>query len=211
MTPAEGLLVLVRHGESTDNALNLFSGWRDPALTEKGVLEARNAGRTLKAQAVTFETAYTSTLSRARRSLDLMLTEMDRIDLPVIETPALNERDYGELSGLNKEGARAIWGSEQVHLWRKSYDAVPPGGESLAMTAARAVPFCRTVIDPRLQRGENILVVAHGNSLRAIIKDLDGLSSDDVESVHIATCQILTYAIGADGRVVKKASVLIGV
>lgn len=209
MTPVGGLLVLVRHGESTDNELNLFSGWRDVALTDKGVMEARNAGLALKG--LRFDAAFTSTLSRARRSLELMLAEMGNIDLPVIATPALNERDYGELSGLNKEGARAIWGSEQVHLWRKSYDAIPPSGESLAMTAARAVPFCREVIDPRLKRGEHILVVAHGNSLRSIIKDLDGLSDDDVESVHIATCQIITYAVSPDGHAAKKTSVLISV
>jgi 2,3-bisphosphoglycerate-dependent phosphoglycerate mutase len=211
MTPAEGLLVLVRHGESTDNELNLFSGWRDVPLTEKGVLEARNAGLTLKAQAFRFDAAFTSMLSRARRSLDLMLAEMGNPALPVTATPTLNERDYGELSGLNKEGARAIWGSEQVRLWRKSYNAIPPGGESLAMTAARALPFCRAVLDPRLKRGEHILVVAHGNSLRAIVKDLDGLSDDEVESVHIATSQILTYAIDADGQVVKKTSMLVAV
>ncbi|WP_158806717.1 2,3-bisphosphoglycerate-dependent phosphoglycerate mutase [Beijerinckia sp. L45] len=211
MTPAEGLLVLVRHGESTDNALNLFSGWRDPELTEKGVTEARNAGLALKAQGLVFDVAFTSTLSRAQRSLALMLGEMGRTDLPVIENSALNERDYGELSGLNKEGARAVWGSEQVHLWRKSYEAVPPGGESLAMTAARALPFCRKVIDPRLRRGEHVLVVAHGNSLRSIVKDLDGLSDDDVESVHIGTSQILTYAVDTDGRVVKKGSMLVAV
>jgi 2,3-bisphosphoglycerate-dependent phosphoglycerate mutase len=211
MTPAEGLLVLVRHGESTDNELNLFSGWRDPELTEKGVMEARSAGLTLKAQGLRFEAAFTSMLSRARRSLELMLGEMGQTDLPITATPDLNERDYGELSGLNKEGARAIWGSEQVRLWRKSYDAVPPGGESLAMTAARALPFCREAIDPRLRRGENILVVAHGNSLRSIVKDLDGLSVGAVETVHIATSQILTYAIGADGRVIQKASMLVTV
>lgn len=211
MTPGDGLLVLVRHGESTDNALNLFSGWRDPALTEQGVREARNAGLTLKAEGYRFDAAFTSTLSRAQRSLDLMLAAMGETTLPVIATPALNERNYGELSGLNKEGARAIWGSEQVHLWRKSYEAVPPGGESLAMTAARALPYCRQVIDPRLKRGEHILVVAHGNSLRSIVKDLDGLSDDAVESVHIATSQILTYAIGADGSVVRKASMLVAV
>jgi 2,3-bisphosphoglycerate-dependent phosphoglycerate mutase len=211
MTPAEGLLVLVRHGESTDNELNLFSGWRDPGLTGKGMMEARRAGLTLKAQGVRFDAAFTSMLSRARRSLELMLCEMGQSDLPVTAAPELNERDYGELSGLNKEGARAIWGSEQVRLWRKSYDAVPPGGESLAMTAARALPFCREAIDPRLRRGENILVVAHGNSLRSIVKDLDGLSVSAVETVHIATSQILTYAIGADGRVIQKASMLVTV
>ena len=211
MTPAEGLLVLVRHGESTDNELNLFSGWRDPPLTTKGVKEARNAGASLKAQGFRFDAAFTSMLSRAQRSLALMLEEMGNPALPVTASPALDERNYGELSGLNKEGARAIWGSEQVHLWRKSYDAVPPGGESLAMTAARALPFCRQVLDPRLKRGDHILVVAHGNSLRAIVKDLDGLSDGAVESVHIATSQVLTYAIGTQGEVIRKASMLVAV
>jgi 2,3-bisphosphoglycerate-dependent phosphoglycerate mutase len=209
MTPGEGLLVLVRHGESTDNEANLFSGWRDPALTAKGVLEAQRAGQALKG--VHFDAAFTSTLSRAQLSLDLMLVEMGRTDLPITRDAALNERDYGELSGLNKEGARAIWGSEQVHLWRKSYEAVPPGGESLAMTAARALPFCREVLDPRLKRGEHILVVAHGNSLRSIVKELDGLSDGDVETVHIATSQIITYVVGTDGKVAEKTSVLVTV
>ena len=209
MTSAQGLLVLVRHGESTDNEANLFSGWRDPALTAKGVREAHNAGLMLKAQGFRFDAAFTSTLSRAQRSLDLMLVAMECPSLPIIATPALNERDYGELSGLNKEGARAIWGSEQVHLWRKSYDAVPPGGESLAMTAARAVPFCRDVIDPRLRRGEHILVVAHGNSLRSIVKNLDGVSDADIETVHIATCQILAYGPDEDGKMIRQASMIV--
>jgi 2,3-bisphosphoglycerate-dependent phosphoglycerate mutase len=209
MSMREGLLVLVRHGQSTDNEFNLFSGWRDVALTAQGVAEARGAGLMLRRHGFRFDAAFTSTLSRAQRSLDLMLGEMGAQGLPIIASAALNERDYGELSGLNKEEARAVWGSEQVHLWRKSYDAIPPGGESLAMTEARTLPFRRTVIDPRVRNGEHILVVAHGNSLRSIVKDLDGLSADELETVHIATSQILAYVIGADGAVVKKDSMLV--
>lgn len=208
MTGNGGLLVLARHGQSTDNALNLFSGWRDPGLTPLGIREAQAAGRLLKQQNRAFTAAFTSTLSRARRSLALMLAEMGTPDLTVLESAALNERDYGELSGLDKEGARAMFGADQVHLWRKSYFAVPPGGESLAMTADRTLPFCATNIFPRIARGETILVVAHGNSLRSIVKHLDGTSDGDIETVHIATSEILTYQINAAGAVTNKISSL---
>jgi 2,3-bisphosphoglycerate-dependent phosphoglycerate mutase len=208
MTQTVGRLVLVRHGQSTDNELNLFSGWRDPGLTERGMAEARAAGLQLKAHGFRFDAAFTSKLNRARHSLALMLDEMGETGLPVFEAEALNERDYGDLSGLNKEGAVAVWGREQVHLWRKSYRAIPPGGESLAMTAERTVPFCTQDIVPRLETGQQILVVAHGNSLRSIVKHLDGLSDDDVLTVHIATSQVLIYSIGAGGAVTGKTSFL---
>ena len=203
MTRPAGLLVLVRHGQSTDNELNLFSGWRDPPLTARGVEEAREAGRRLKELGLGFDVAFTSLLERARHTLTLMLVEMDQSGLPTIRSEALNERDYGDLSGLNKEEARSVWGSEQVHLWRKSYDAVPPGGESLAMTAARMLPFWQREIDPRVLRGERVLVVAHGNSLRSIVKHLDGLAGDDIVGVHIATSEILAYSMREDGRLVR--------
>jgi 2,3-bisphosphoglycerate-dependent phosphoglycerate mutase len=206
MTPGEGCLVLVRHGQSTDNELNLFSGWRDPALTERGVLEARDAGLRLREHGLRFDVAFTSKLGRARRSLDLMLDAMDRPALPILEDEALNERHYGELSGLNKEGACDMFGAEQVRLWRKSYHAVPPGGESLAMTASRTLPFCARHIDPRLRRGECVLVVAHGNSLRSVVKHLDRVSDADVVGVHIPTSQILVYRIAADGSVASKTA-----
>jgi 2,3-bisphosphoglycerate-dependent phosphoglycerate mutase len=208
MTQKDGRLVLVRHGQSTDNELNLFSGWRDPALTARGIGEARAAGRKLREHGFRFDAAFTSKLDRARRSLTLMLEELDETSLPVFEAEALNERDYGELSGLHKDGAVEVWGREQVYLWRKSYQAVPPGGESLAMTAERTVPFCAREIVPRIKAGQQVLVVAHGNSLRSIVKNIDGLSDDDVVTVHIATSQILIYSIGTDGAVTGKTSFL---
>ena len=135
------LLVLVRHGQSEWNLKNLFTGWRDVDLTEKGVAEAREAGRKLKAQGLTFDVAFTSALKRAQRTLDLMLTELGQTKIPVFKDQALNERDYGDLVGLNKDDARKKWGEEQVHIWRRSYDVAPPGGESLKDTAARALPY----------------------------------------------------------------------
>ena len=208
MTPGEGLLVLVRHGQSTDNEANLFSGWRDPDLTARGVEEARAAGLNLRAGGYRFDVAFTSLLGRARRSLQLMLDGLQQEDLVVQADEALNERHYGDLSGLDKEEARGTWGSDQVHLWRKSYHAVPPGGESLAMTAARTFPFSRRQFAPLLARGNHVLVVAHGNSLRSIVKHLDGLSDEAVTGVHIATSQILVYRIDSRGMVVSKISVL---
>lgn len=199
--------MLVRHGQSTDNELNLFSGWRDPELTARGVEEAGRAGRRLKGQGFNFNVAFTSKLSRASRTLGLMLDAAEQPELPIVSSEALNERHYGELSGLNKEEARSVWGREQVRLWRKSYDAVPPGGESLAMTAARTMPFYRQAIYPRLRNGEHVLVVAHGNSLRSIIKHLDGLSDDEIVDANIATGEMLLYEIDADGNVGRKTSV----
>ena len=199
--------MLVRHGQSTDNELNLFSGWRDPELTAFGVGEAREAGRTLRG--ISFDVAFTSTLTRARRTLDLMLGELDRPIASVVASDALKERSYGDLSGLNKEEARSVWGSEQVHLWRKSYDAVPPGGESLAMTTARMLPFWREQIDPRVAAGEHVLVVAHGNSLRSIVKHLENVPTEAIDGLHIATSQILAYRVGPDGRVERTTALAV--
>ena len=147
---SDRLLVLVRHGESEWNKKNLFTGWRDVGLTEKGIAEARAAGRRLKAQGFTFTVAFTSALVRAQHSLDLMLEELGQTKIPVLKDQALNERDYGELSGLNKDAAREKWGAEQVHTWRRSYDVAPPGGESLRDTAARVLPFYIQHILPTL-------------------------------------------------------------
>lgn len=206
MTRNEGLLVLVRHGQSTDNELNLYSGWRDPELTAHGEAEARRVGAGLAAQGLTFDAAFTSRLRRAQRTLELVLEEMRHPDLSVVADEALNERHYGELAGLNKEQSRSVFGSDQVHLWRKSYHAVPPGGESLAMTAARTLPFFEAHITPRLRRGERVLVVAHGNSLRSLVKLLDGLSDEAIITFNIATCEILTYGMDAGGNITKKVS-----
>ena len=141
MTESDRLLVLVRHGQSDWNLKNLFTGWRDVDLTVKGVAEAREAGRKLKGQGIKFDVAFTSALIRAQRTLDLMLEELGQTKIPVFKDQALNEREYGELVGLNKDDARKKWGEEQVHIWRRSYDVQPPGGESLKDTVARTLPY----------------------------------------------------------------------
>ena len=175
-------LVLVRHGQSDWNLKNLFTGWKDPDLTEKGVEEAKDAGRRLKAAGLTFDIAFTSELSRAQRTLTLALDELGQPDLQTIRNVALNERDYGDLSGLNKDDARAKWGEEQVHIWRRSYDVPPPGGESLKDTGARVWPYYIHEILPKVMHGSTVLVAAHGNSLRALVMALDGLTGEEIVS-----------------------------
>jgi 2,3-bisphosphoglycerate-dependent phosphoglycerate mutase len=197
------LLVLVRHGESEWNKKNLFTGWRDVDLTEKGIGEARNAGRTLKAEGLRFDIAFTSVLKRAKRTLSLMLEELGQEDLPIVEDQALNERDYGDLSGLNKDDARAKWGEDQVHIWRRSYDVAPPGGESLKDTAARVLPYYIADILPRVLNGGNVLVAAHGNSLRALIMVLERLSPEKIVAREIATGVPLIYRLNADSTVAE--------
>jgi 2,3-bisphosphoglycerate-dependent phosphoglycerate mutase len=201
---SDRLLVLVRHGQSEWNLKNLFTGWRDVDLTEKGVAEARAAGRRLKALGLRFNVAYTSVLKRAERTMDLMLEELAQRDIPVIRDQALNERDYGDLSGLNKDDARKRWGDEQVHIWRRSYDVAPPGGESLKDTAARALPYYIQEIQPRVLRGEHVLVSAHGNSLRALVMVLDRLSPEQIVKREIATGVPLIYRLNADSTVAER-------
>ncbi len=198
------LLVLVRHGESEWNLTNLFTGWKDVDLTENGVKEARNAGRKLKAQGIRFDVGYTSALKRAQRSLDLILEEMGQSSIPVIKNLALNERDYGDLSGLNKDDARKKWGEQQVHVWRRSYDVPPPGGESLRDTAARVLPYYIQEILPRVLRGENLLVAAHGNSLRALVMVLERLDTKQILNRELATGVPLIYRLNADSTVASK-------
>jgi 2,3-bisphosphoglycerate-dependent phosphoglycerate mutase len=198
------LLVLVRHGESEWNKQNLFTGWRDVDLTEQGVAEARAAGRKLKAQGLVFDLAFTSVLKRAQRTLDIMLEELGQQSLPVIKDQALNERDYGDLVGLNKDDARKKWGEEQVHIWRRSYDVAPPGGESLKDTAARVLPYYIQEILPRVLRGERILVSAHGNSLRALVMVLDRHTTDSITKLNLATGVPMIYRLNADSTVASK-------
>ena len=201
---SDRLLVLVRHGESEWNKKNLFTGWRDVGLTEKGVAEARAAGKRLKAQGLHFDIAFTSVLKRAQRSLDLMLEELGEKAVPVVKDQALNERDYGDLSGLNKDDARAKWGEDQVHIWRRSYDVAPPGGESLKDTAARVLPYYIQEILPRVLRGDSVIVAAHGNSLRALIMVLERLSPQEIVAREIATGVPLIYRLNADSTVAEK-------
>jgi len=198
------LLVLVRHGQSDWNLKNLFTGWRDVDLTEKGVAEAREAGRKLKAQGIEFDVAFTSVLKRAQRTLDLMLTELGQTTIPIFKDQALNERDYGNLVGLNKDDACKKWGAEQVHIWRRSYDVAPPGGESLKDTLARALPYYVTDILPRVLRGERVLVSAHGNSLRALVMVLDKHTPDSITKLNLDTGVPMIYRLNADSTVASK-------
>src|SRR3954468_9389262 len=177
---SDRLLVLVRHGQSEWNLKNLFTGWKDPDLTPQGVAEAKEAGRKLKAQGLSFDIAFTSVLKRAQHTLDLTLAELGQTGLPVRKHLALNERDYGDLSGLNKDDARKKWGEEQVHIWRRSYDVAPPGGESLKDTSARTLPYYIQEILPQVLQGKRVLIAAHGNSLRALVMVLERLSTSDI-------------------------------
>lgn len=193
-------LVLVRHGESEWNKKNLFTGWRNPDLTDKGVIEARWAGRVLRNEGLRFDIAYTSVLKRAQHTLEIILDESQQPNVETICDEALNERSYGDLSGLNKDEARDRWGEDQVKLWRRSYDIPPPGGESLKDTADRVVPYWRNVIWPRLKAGETIIVAAHGNSLRALIMHLEGLTGEEIIARELATAAPLVYTITTEGK-----------
>jgi 2,3-bisphosphoglycerate-dependent phosphoglycerate mutase len=200
----ERLLVLVRHGQSEWNLKNLFTGWRDVDLTEQGVSEAKTAGKRLKERGIQFDVAYTSALKRAQRTLDLVLDEMGQTNLAVHKDKALNERDYGDLNGLNKDDARKKWGEEQVHIWRRSYDTPPPGGESLKDTVARALPYYVQNILPGVLRGERTLVAAHGNSLRALIMVLERHTPESIIARELATGVPIIYKLNADATVAEK-------
>ncbi len=202
-----GTLILVRHGESEWNLKNLFTGWKNPDLTEKGIGEARAAGKLLKAKGLVPTMFYTSALKRAQHTLDLMLEEMGIVNLTIVRNQALNERDYGDLSGLNKDDARARWGEEQVLVWRRSYDVPPPGGESLKDTAARTLPYYEKEILPQLEKGETVLVAAHGNSLRALVMSIEGLSPEQILKREIATGQPTIYRISKSGKLKEKVEI----
>jgi 2,3-bisphosphoglycerate-dependent phosphoglycerate mutase len=198
------LLVLVRHGQSDWNLKNLFTGWKDPDLTPKGVGEAKAAGQRLKALGLSFDTAFTSDLTRAQNTLKLVMGELGQPNIPTTRDQALNERDYGDLSGLNKDDARKKWGEDQVHVWRRSYDVAPPGGESLKDTVARVLPYYCQHILPRVLRGEKVIVAAHGNSLRALVMVLDGLTPETIPSMELETGVPLVYRLKADSTVDSK-------
>ncbi len=193
-----GTLVLVRHGQSEWNLKNLFTGWKDPALTEKGVGEARAAGQRLKAKGLRFDICFTSALSRAQKTLKLILEECGQTGLPETRDQALNERDYGELTGLNKDDARKKWGEEQVHIWRRSYDVPPPGGESLKDTLARSLPYYVHMIQPHVLDGKSVLVAAHGNSLRSLIMAIEGLTPEAILKRELDTGVPVVYKLRAN-------------
>ena len=194
-----GTLILVRHGQSDWNLKNLFTGWRNPDLTEQGIGEARATGKKLKAAGYTPDVWFTSALRRAQHTLDLILEELGITEVTITRSKLLNERDYGDLSGLNKDDARKKWGEEQVLIWRRSYDVPPPGGESLKDTAARTLPFYRARIEPMVVAGKTILVAAHGNSLRSIVMAIEELTPDQILKREIATGEPTIYKLKKDG------------
>lgn len=198
------VLALVRHGESEWNKLNLFTGWKNVDLSEKGIAEAKRAGQLIRREGILFDIAYTSALLRAQRTLDLILGELGQTELTIVRDQALNERDYGDLSGLNKDDARKRWGEEQVHIWRRSYDIAPPGGESLKDTAERVLPYYEAHIWPSFKSGKNVLVAAHGNSLRALIMKLEGLSGEAIVKRELGTGVPMLYRLNADGSVASR-------
>lgn len=197
-------LVLVRHGQSQWNLENRFTGWIDVPLTDAGRGEAIQAGQLIKASNVRFDIAFTSVLIRAIETLRIILSELGQEDLAVVQDQALNERHYGQLQGLNKEEMRKKFGEEQVKRWRRSYDVAPPGGESLKDTAARTIPFFESKILPELKRGRNVLVSAHGNSLRSIVMHLDHLTQEQVIALELATGVPVRYELAPDGSVLSK-------
>jgi 2,3-bisphosphoglycerate-dependent phosphoglycerate mutase len=194
-------LALVRHGQSLWNLENRFTGWVDVPLTAEGEAEARRAGERL--QDLRFDVAYTSVLQRAQETLRL-IQETAGFDLPVIRDQALNERHYGDLQGLNKADTAARYGDEQVHIWRRSFATPPPNGEALKDTAARTLPFFDRAILGDIRQGKDVLVVAHGNSNRAIVMQLDDLDEDEVPGLELATGVPLVYELEQDGTVISK-------
>jgi len=199
-----GKLVLVRHGQSQWNLENRFTGWVDVPITGKGTEEAVRAGRALKG--IAFDLAFTSDLKRAQQTLDILLKESGQKKIPIEKSAALNERHYGDLQGLNKAETARKYGDAQVHLWRRSFDVKPPNGESLKDTAARTLPYFDEKILPAASGGKNVLVSAHGNSLRAIVMGLEKLTPEQILKVEIGTCQPIVYDIGARGEVLKKSA-----
>lgn len=197
-----GTLVLIRHGQSQWNLENRFTGWIDIPLTDAGRDEARLGAVLIRH--LRFDRAFTSALQRAQETLTIVLETIGQSGLPIEADQALNERHYGELQGLNKAETAKQFGDEQVLIWRRSYDIAPPGGESLKDTAARALPYFNAKILPLVQQGRTILVVAHGNSLRAIVMDLDRMTKDAVLKLNIATGAPIIYELDPAGTVLKK-------
>ena len=186
-------LVLVRHGQSEWNAKNLFTGWKDPKLTDLGIQEAIRAGELLETRNLNFDLMFTSDLFRAQETGRLILEQINQKDIEIIQDQSLNERNYGDLAGLNKDEAREKWGEEQVHIWRRSFDVPPPGGESLKNTAERVLPYFEREIMPKVKKSLNILVAAHGNSLRALVMHLENITSEEIVKLEIATGDPLIY------------------
>ncbi|MAR95930.1 MAG: 2,3-bisphosphoglycerate-dependent phosphoglycerate mutase [Gammaproteobacteria bacterium] len=196
-------LLLVRHGQSEWNEKNLFTGWENPGLTKKGEDEARNAGLLIKKLGINFDYMFTSDLIRAQLTASMILNKINQNNIPTIKNKALNERFYGDLQGLNKDECRKKWGEEKVQMWRRSYNLGPPGGETLKETGERVIPYFKKEIQPLLETGKNIIIAAHGNSLRSLIKFLDDVSDDDIVKLEIPTGAPIHYAFNEYGNVIK--------
>ena len=192
-------LVLVRHGQSDWNRKNLFTGWKNPGLTDQGVSEAENTGEKLKEQGFNFDVMFTSELKRAQNTGEIILEKLNEPNLATIKSVNLNERDYGDLTGMNKDEARDEFGEEQVHIWRRSYDVPPPGGESLKDTYDRVIPYFESDIMPEINDSKNVLIAAHGNSLRSLVKFIEDLNETDILKLEIATGEPIIYKF-IDGR-----------
>jgi 2,3-bisphosphoglycerate-dependent phosphoglycerate mutase len=196
-------LVLIRHGQSEWNLQNRFTGWVDVDLTEKGIAEAQKAGETLKGYS--FDAAFTSNLKRAQKTLDIILNSIGQTDIPLIKDERLNERHYGDLQGKNKDEMREEFGEEQVHVWRRSYDVAPPNGESLKDTRERVLPYYESDIVPLLKEGKNIIIAAHGNSLRALIMHLEDMSPEEILQFEVSTGVPRLYNLSDDLEVENAA------
>ncbi len=196
-------LVLIRHGQSEWNEKNLFTGWKNPPLTEKGIKEAELAGEKIKKLNIDFSHYFTSALVRAQETGEIILSKLETENIIKTKSQNLNERDYGDLSGLNKDEARKEWGKDQVHIWRRSFDIPPPGGESLKDTAARVLPYFEEKIKPLVEQGNNILICAHGNSLRSLIMSLEEISPDEIVKVEIGTGEPILYSYSTNSSFQK--------
>lgn len=199
-------LILVRHGQSEWNAKNLFTGWKDPGLTDEGMEEALVAGSTIKSENILFDEMFTSKLVRAQITGKIILEAINQSDIPINQNIALNERNYGSLAGLNKDDARKKWGEEQVHIWRRSFDIPPPDGESLKNTSERVLPYFNREILPKVVNGSNILIAAHGNSLRSLIMQLDDINEVDIVNLEIPTGAPIKYVFNEDGSILEKTN-----
>ncbi len=201
-------LILVRHGQSEWNEKNLFTGWENPGLTKKGQDEAKNAGILIDELDIEFHFMFTSALIRAQLTGSIILETINQTKIEVIKDKALNERFYGDLQGLNKDECREKWGEEQVQIWRRSYDGGPPGGESLKETGERVLPYYLNQIHPLINLDKNIIIAAHGNSLRSLIKHLDTISDEDIVKLEIPTGAPIHYLFDKDGCVISKKNLI---
>jgi len=201
-------LILVRHGQSEWNEKNLFTGWEDPGLTEKGTNEAKNAGILINDLGVEFHCMFTSALIRAQLTGSIILEAINQKNIKVLKDKALNERFYGDLQGLNKDECRQKWGEEKVQMWRRSYEGGPPGGESLKETGERVLPYYLNQIHPLILQNKNILIAAHGNSLRSLIKHLDKISDEDIVKLEIPTGEPIHYLFDKNGDVISRKNLI---